>query len=341
MCNFVEDTYTFTQENAPEEFLEQMHDKRTEDGAVFFPAGFDDGTYRGDSFSYRCRLNWDVEDVKNVQSEFNLLYNTIREIALSAEKLDGTQENAKQILTSEQFSVWEAYLKDFGTEGFDTEKIQEIRERLTISKIVKDLTKRYSQGKKLGENEKDYLREYLDISVTPEEMKLYNEYSAFIANECEKRAGKGIAAYMLINRARRLYQLIVLKAPEKIVNFEACMLAAMLAVHRYGVSIDKVDDATRIYFEQFDTDDDDVLDELYKIKKTNKRKTLLPLFVFFIIMNHSDSEHHLRYNDIIAYLESEYGVTIERKAVSRTVHALADSQLSIYADPKLGVWVEK
>lgn len=341
MFDCYEFEFDFNGNITPAQFVELMYEKRTEEGVVFMPGGYDDSTFRGDSFSYRCRMDWMEKDAEKVIKEFDSLYNTIKNIAKQANTLDGTTENAKQVLNAKQFKVWETYLCDFNADGFDLDEVADIKDRIETVKIVKDLTKRHSEGKKLEDGEKEFLKEYIDVSVSPEEMKKYNEYIACIYSECEKRVGKKICAYKLIIRAKRVYKLLTLNAPEHVINFEACMLAAMLAVHEYGVSMEPVDDNTRYFFERFDTDDDEILDELFRIKKTNKRKTLAPLFIYFIIHDHSDSEHHLKFNDIAAYLENEHEITIERKAVSRTVHALADSQLGIYADSKLGVWMEK
>ncbi len=50
----------------------------------------------------------------------------------------------------------------------------------------------------------------------------------------------------------------------------------------------------------------------------------------------------MRQNEILKYLENmPYEITIERKALSRTIHNLADSQLGVYTDAKTGTWIEQ
>ena len=45
MCNYVEDTHTFTKETTPEEFIDLMYDNLNEDGVTFIPGPYDDSKY--------------------------------------------------------------------------------------------------------------------------------------------------------------------------------------------------------------------------------------------------------------------------------------------------------
>ena len=343
MCNFIEDNYTFTPETTPEEFIDLMYDKRTEDGVTFIPGPHNDATYRSETFSYRCRVNWFDKEREAAQEKFASLFDSLREIAELSDKLDGTDENAKKVLDDgELFNVWETYLSDYRTNSFDTDRIDDIRDRLETVYQVKDLLEKYVGNEKLDDYERAFMKDYLDVTVTDEERKYYNEYKKCIYTDCENRVGKNICAYKLILHARRVYMLLTLEAPDYIVNTEACQLAAMLVMHDYGVSIEEVDDSTRKYFDQFDTDDDELLDKLYRPLKQNKRKTMAPLFVYLILKEHSSSAKHLRQNEILKYLQNmPYEITIERKALSRTIHNLADSQLGVYTDTKTGTWIEQ
>ena len=342
MCNFVEDTYTFTQETTPEEFIELMYNKRTGDGVTFIPGPCDNSTFRGETFSYRCRIDWNDKDREKAQEKFASLFDSLRKIAELSHKLDGTDENAKKVLGNELFSVWETYLSNYRADGFDAERIDDIRDRIETVDWVKNLSKIYAENGKLEDSEKAFMRDYLDVTVTDGERKYYKEYINSIYTDCESRVGKNICAYKLVLYARRVFRLLVLEAPDFIVNAEACQLAAMLVMHDYGVSIEEVDDSTRKYFEQFDTDDDELLDKLYRPLKQNKRKTMAPLFVYLILKEHSSSARHLRQNEILEYLRSmPYEITIERKALSRTIHNLVDSQLCVHTDTKTGTWIEQ
>ena len=342
MCNFVEDTYTFTQETTPEEFIELMYDKRTEDGVTFIPGPCDDSTYRGETFSYRCRINWFDKEREAAQEKYASLFGSLKKIAELSDELDGTDENAKKVLGNKLFNVWETYLSNYRTDGFDADRIDDIRDRIETVDWVKNLSKIYAENGKLEDSEKEFMRDYLDVTVTDEERKYYKEYINSIYTDCESRVGKNICAYKLVLYARRVFRLLALNAPDFIVNAEACQLAAMLVMHDYGVSIEEVDDSTRKYFDQFDTDDDELLDKLYRPLKQNKRKTMAPLFVYLILKEHSSSAKHLRQNEILKYLQNmPYEITIERKALSRTIHNLVDSQLCVHTDTKTGTWIEQ
>lgn len=343
MCDYVKDAYTFTQTTTPEEFIELMYDKRTEDGVTFIPGPLDDSTYRGESFSYRCRINWNDNDRNEAQKKFASLFDSLKEIARHAERLDGTNENAKRVLDNDDlFYVWVTYIKDFCTDCFDMKKIHDIVDRIKTVNWIKDLSKMYAENGNLDNIEKEFMRDYIDVTVTDAERKYYKEYVNSIYAESESRVGKNICAYKLIHNGWRVFKLLTLSAPDYIVNYEACQLAAMLVMHDYGASIEAVDNSTRKYFEQFDSDDDEFLDKLYRPLKQNKRKSMAPLFVYLVLKEHSSSARHLRQNEILKYLENmPYEITIERKALSRTIHNLADSQLGVYTDVKTGTWIEQ
>lgn len=344
MCNYVEDTHTFTMETTPEEFIDLMYDNLNEDGVIFIPGPYDDDSkYLGGTFSYRCRIAWGNNGRKESQKKFASLFDALKKIAEYDDKLDGTNENAKKVLgDGELFYIWATYVKAFSTDNFDMNRINDISDRMTTVAWIKDLSKTYVKNGKLGDDEKEFMRDYIDVSVTDEERRYYKEYINSLFAESENRVGKNIRAASLVRHAQRVYKLLTLKAPDYIVNIEACQLAAMIVVHDYGISIEAVDDSTRKYFEQFYTDDDELLDKLYKPLKQNKRKTMAPLFVYLILKEHSSSAKHLRQNEILRLLESmPYEVTIERKALSRIIHNLADSQLGVYTDTKTGTWLEQ
>lgn len=86
---------------------------------------------------------------------------------------------------------------------------------------------------------------------------------------------------------------------------------------------------------------DEELDEYYRPKKSNSRKSLAPLFVYEILTKYSDSDRHLRQKDILDILSKyPYEVTLERKALGRIIHNLTDSwNHAVYQDCT-GSWVE-
>lgn len=53
-------------------------------------------------------------------------------------------------------------------------------------------------------------------------------------------------------------------------------------------------------------------------------KKLAPLFILKILQEHSDCEHPLTQEDIGRYLKNEYGLELDRKAISNNIHMLRD-----------------
>lgn len=93
--------------------------------------------------------------------------------------------------------------------------------------------------------------------------------------------------------------------------------------------------------ESFVFEDDDS-DEDYRPMKTNKRKSMAPLFVYLLLKNCSNKNSPLRQQQIINMLKKyPFEISIERKALSRIIHNLADSDLDIHTSPKRGTWYEE
>ena len=107
---------------------------------------------------------------------------------------------------------------------------------------------------------------------------------------------------------------------------------------KYCDKIKIIDNASRLQSENgFEYEEE--TDALYRRKKTNTRKSLAPLFVYLILREHSNAENKLTQQKIIELLKAEpYEIEIERKAVSRIIHNLTDSEIGIYSDSHTGTW---
>lgn len=74
--------------------------------------------------------------------------------------------------------------------------------------------------------------------------------------------------------------------------------------------------------------------------KRNSRRQLAPLFVYEILKNCSNPRRRLTQSEIIRRLDAyPYALSIERKALSRTLHLLEDADLGIHNSRK-GAWYE-
>ena len=85
---------------------------------------------------------------------------------------------------------------------------------------------------------------------------------------------------------------------------------------------------------------DEEIDEFYRPQKSNKRKTLAPLYVYLILIKYSSSDRHLSQNEIRLYLSKNYEIEIERKALSRIIHTLSGEGIGICNTKKDGTWYD-
>ena len=61
-----------------------------------------------------------------------------------------------------------------------------------------------------------------------------------------------------------------------------------------------------------------------------------------ILTERSSPERHLKQSDIISMLEKyPYEISIERKALGRIIHGLADSELGIFFSRNDGCWFDR
>lgn len=87
---------------------------------------------------------------------------------------------------------------------------------------------------------------------------------------------------------------------------------------------------------------DEEIDEFYRPKKTNSRKSLAPLFVFMVLRKASENNKALSQSEILdALKEYPYEISIERKAISRILHSLHDSGIGIINTKTMGSWYDK
>lgn len=336
---------------APADFITLMFERTDEGGILYIPGWHYDGPgwmhdapdSTDENDSYRCRVNWNLVKYEKLLDKFRKHYATLEKIALLWDELDGTPETAKTVLRdSELFACWNTFVRPFDIGDMDREKIDDIDDRLDTLEWVKHIASKVANGDSIEAFEKEALSEYIDVTVTDEEWSYRETYFERVDKDAEKRVGKGICAYDVIIRSRRLCRLLSLEAPMIVVNNEAHQLAAAMLLHDYGVSREVVDNRIRLRLEELELMDEDELDEFYRPKKANTRKSLAPLFVHSILKEKSNSKTHLRQQDILKELEKyPYEITLERKALSRIIHNLIDTpQYAVFSD-NTGVWVEQ
>lgn len=328
----------------PIDYVYYMFDRTDENGIVLLQdfSRTDTRLTDPEPESIRCKLQWNVDKRDSFAKKLKKLLLAFEKIAEVEENLNGTRENAKAILKDRTlFEVWEKYIMPFDTDDFDSEKIAEIGDKMETVADVKEIAKRISEGKATDKYEKEFLTEYIDVFITDEEEKYYDDYRNRVYEESKQRMGKQLCAYYTIIYAMRLTKLYSLKAPTILTKNEGRNFAKALLINEYGISAETVDDLLRLNLEKLEMMTDDELDELFKPRKTNNRKSMAPLFVYLILKEKTNVKKHFRQQEILEELKKyPYEISIERKALSRIVHNLMDSQLSVMSD-KTGVWFEK
>ena len=123
------------------------------------------------------------------------------------------------------------------------------------------------------------------------------------------------------------------------IRFCECFLLRKTALCKAATAIQE-DKMNNYYHDHQDLTEEE-LDEFYRPRKTNNRKTLAPLFIYKILKEHSSPQRHLSQSEIIDMLSKDpYEIAIERKAVGRIIHLLTDSGLGIVSAPKCGTWYD-
>lgn len=336
-------TLSFEFDLTPLEYISSMFDRTDEDGMLYIPEFPNEMSMCKEKRSYRCKMNWTVTDRNSVCDEFKKLYSALKKIAGKYDELDRSEKTAKKVFADETelFDVWRVFVKSLNHIGFEYNTVMDISDRLDTADYLKELSGKFIKGVELSKEEKCFFREYMDVSVTNDEKRLYESYCKALIKESEKRVGNTICAYQYIIRATRLCRLFSLNAPEVVIKNEARLLATAMVLHKYCVSKETVNNTYRLQIERYELMSDDELDNLFRPKKTNSRKSMAPLFVYLILKEHSNSQKHLRQQEILKILEDyPYEVQLERKALSRILHNITDSQLSVFSD-KTGTWLEQ
>lgn len=329
---------SFWESLSAEELIEQMYAHTDGDGTLYMQSFF---YTRGDAEenSLRCKLHWGVDGCEKVMNDYFTLRGQLEQLAAVLDRLGDTEEENRRILSTELLNVWCTYLRPFETAGFDEAQMHELSDRLDTVEYTRRLAREFADGKPMSKEEADYLRDYMGERVSGEELRHYDAYWDAIYADCKRRIGEKPYAFREIIHAKRLCKLMSLNAPKILLDNESRTLAMAMVLHRYCIEAEPVDNAVRVYFDRLERLSDDFDDDAFRPQRMNSRKSLAPLFVYLILKEHSDAEHHLKQQEILSHLRKyPYEIELERKALSRIVHNLADSQLKICTDAKEGSW---
>ena len=319
---------------SPEEFLEQMFLRTDPDGILYVPGFNSSIAFCAEDFSYRCKMKWSCADCERVLREYRGIIAMLKALRAKEERIDA--------LSADERKFWDTYLRPFSNSDEWGDRIEEISCRMDAVDDVRALSEKRGKGELLTDNEREYLWDNLDVSVSPEEKKALRQYYDVRIREAEQRVGDNICAYNLIICVRRVEMLLKLKAPQFIVDRECAALIETLALHRFGVRTEDVSNVVRLRSELADCLPEDVLDSYSNPVSVNTRKSMASLFVYLVLKERTSEGNPMKQQDILnALAESPYEIVLERKALGRTLHNLADSGLGIRTDAKLGSWFER
>ena len=327
---------------SPEEFLEQMFIRTDADGILYVP-GFNASTaFCAEDFSYRCKMKWSYSDYERVLREYHEIVTMLNDLRAKEDRLGRPLAEHLDVLSEAERRFWNTYLRPFSNADDWESGIADISECVDIVDDVRILSEKRGKGESLTDIERSYLRDYLDVSVSPEEKKALQRFYDIRIREAEQRVGSNIDAYNLIVRVRRVNRLHKLEAPQIIIEREATGLIETLALHRCGVRAENISDLVRLRSELSDYLPDDVLDAYTDRVNANTRKSLAPLFIYLLLKERTSEGHSMKQREILTALaDRPYEIVLERKTLGRILHNLANSNLGVRTDTKRGSWFEQ
>lgn len=207
----------------PAQYLRFMYENTNEDGTLFIPElhredPIDADEEANDRFD-KYTMSWEENDLEGVVSEFNALYADLEKLAKDYDKLseyeqsDDGAERVKTFLNSQRlFETWYTFIREWELDGLDEETLIACEKRLRSFMYDKDIS----------EKEQKLFEEHC------------NEYNTLVLADCKKRIGESEFADAVIIRAKRLYKLLSLSAPNVLIENEARLLIERMALHKFA-----------------------------------------------------------------------------------------------------------
>ena len=325
----------------PEDLIEKMFERTDADGVLYMPSFFTGETLDKEE-SLRCLMNWELpNDCFSILQEFDQLRSDLEQLVDHCDRYGTLKEGEYDALSERQKTVWDTYLLPFSCDdAFDGDRLAEIHERIDSIEYTHHICEEIIAGKEQDELSMQILNDGVNTKVSAAEEAYVSKYWEARKAECRKRLGDSPFAYHTVTYAKRYHKVLAMEAPDIILANEARALAAALTLLRWCKKYEYVDNSVRQHYDRLEQMSDEELDALHRPRKNaNSRKSMVSLFVYLILKQHSDSEHPLKQQEIISYLAEEpYEIVVERKALSRVIQNLKSSQLGIYTDKHRGTW---
>ena len=74
---------------------------------------------------------------------------------------------------------------------------------------------------------------------------------------------------------------------------------------------------------------------------SNGKKSLASLYIYLMLRNDSSESHPIEVDELLARLEDEQGIVMEKQAVVRAVKLLADSDIYVFYRARKGAWYDR
>ncbi len=352
---------------SPRQYVSLMFRRTDEDGFLYIPGWFhsllSDSDWEDDSdLAYECRIDWNKADRDQAIREIEALLDAIERIDALSERYGRGASGDREILEREGLlPLYDTYLRPFdeACERFDPDRIFEIRERVYREREHRRIAEDVACGRTISEADREALAGHLLDGVSEEEKRLLASYREARRQDAEARLGKGLCALEVLERAaivrdlmreRRRRRKLDPESPSigsmnETIRMQSDLLAAAFVIHRFGQSMRRVDPGYETREETILRmgllEEDGVDTGLYDRKAMNSRKNMATLFVYLILRRYSSPQRHLTQKAILDLLAHKpFEITMERKALSRAIHTLEDSELGIRSWRNDGVWYD-
>ena len=75
--------------------------------------------------------------------------------------------------------------------------------------------------------------------------------------------------------------------------------------------------------------------------ESNGRKSLASLYIYLMLRSDSSETHPFDADELLARLEDEQGIVMEKQAFVRAVKLLADSDIHVFYRARKGAWYDR
>ncbi len=229
-----------TSRMSPSDYISWMCQRTEDSGTLVVPDWPDDGPHHVDRWLF-CRTEWTTTDRDDAIAAYEALYAALSGIATVYLELCGDDRPAYgDFLNGDLYTVFRTYLCPLYSGSVDEEDICDIRARMEIIRACDALRLKETLGGSLSEEEKGMLRDNRDVRVERGERLLLEAYEGAVKDRAEDRVGEGPFAVPLVMSAQQLWRVMIRRAPQICIRYEAMRLAQTMTLHRVANDVTAV-----------------------------------------------------------------------------------------------------